>query len=292
MEWLVSLIVLVVVLVIGGYIIHSFVGFSDYSEMKEGFVSIDESQIEALIGKFASWYTDAAENPNTDNDTLITLIHEVLDCDSSESCVEALTSNPAVNRPGDIKERAVGIYILMESGTAKHKNLLETIQKELNCSDKISCAQAFENLVVSHLEGFEGGTTTTVESKKPDPVSDKNFKKYMREIVNRTGATLAPTQKNLELAGNGSDTATPDAAYVPHQEKIFPHEFPSPTPSPLTPIVPTDRGTGVDAIINGAYALPSVRDLIRDDNVPRDTPARIENAERMTSDYEVTYERL
>lgn len=89
----------------------------------------------------------------------------------------------------------------------------------------------------------------------------------------KSGAGVTPTAAQLNAAqGVGSSVATPVltreeilATYAPHLLTIKPHQS-APTPrTPLTASVPTDKGTGAEAILSSSVVTPSLRDMIRRD---------------------------
>ena len=55
--------------------------------------------------------------------------------------------------------------------------------------------------------------------------------------------------------------------YLPNQERILPHEMPPQRKPSITSNVPQDIGTGAEAIQNGATAVRSVRENVREDGM-------------------------
>ena len=84
----------------------------------------------------------------------------------------------------------------------------------------------------------------------------------------------APKAENLErIQGTGTTVAKPTptvitwdqflATYVPNKEVLKPHQTGQSQTTPLTPSVPTDKGTKAEEILRGSALTPSVRDMIR-----------------------------
>jgi hypothetical protein len=94
------------------------------------------------------------------------------------------------------------------------------------------------------------------------------FESYLRQIKSRVSST--PTQANLDMISGGPEAPASETlvqGYLPNQERILPHEIPPERKPVMTANVPQDIGTGAEAIQNGATAVRSVRENVREDGL-------------------------
>lgn len=94
------------------------------------------------------------------------------------------------------------------------------------------------------------------------------FESYLRQIKSRVSST--PTQANLDMISGGPEAPASETlvqGYLPNQERILPHEMPPERKPVMTANVPQDIGTGAEAIQNGATAIRTVRENVREDGL-------------------------
>jgi len=94
------------------------------------------------------------------------------------------------------------------------------------------------------------------------------FESYLQQIKSRVSST--PTQANLDMISGGPEAPASETlvqGYLPNQERILPHEMPPQRKPSITANVPQDIGTGAEAIQNGATAVRSVRENVREDGL-------------------------
>lgn len=94
------------------------------------------------------------------------------------------------------------------------------------------------------------------------------FESYLRQIKSRVSST--PTQANLDMISGGPEAPASETlvqGYLPNQERILPHEIPPERKPVMTANVPHDIGTGAEAIQNGATAVRTVRENVREDGL-------------------------
>lgn len=94
------------------------------------------------------------------------------------------------------------------------------------------------------------------------------FDSYLRQIKSRVSST--PTQANLDMISGGPEAPASEKmvqGYMPNQERILPHEMPPERKPVMTADVPQDAGTGAEAIQNGATAVRTVRENVREDGL-------------------------
>jgi hypothetical protein len=94
------------------------------------------------------------------------------------------------------------------------------------------------------------------------------FESYLQQIKSRVSST--PTQANLDMISGGPEAPASETlvqGYLPNQERILPHEMPPQRKPAITANVPQDIGTGAEAIQNGATAVRSVRENVREDGL-------------------------
>jgi hypothetical protein len=94
------------------------------------------------------------------------------------------------------------------------------------------------------------------------------FESYLQQIKSRVSST--PTQANLDMISGGPEAPASETlvqGYLPNQERILPHEMPPQRKPVITANVPQDIGTGAEAIQNGATAVRSVRENVREDGM-------------------------
>lgn len=94
------------------------------------------------------------------------------------------------------------------------------------------------------------------------------FESYLRQIKSRVSST--PTQANLDMISGGPEAPASETlvqGYLPNQERILPHEMPPERKPVMTANVPQDIGTGAEAIQNGATAVRTVRENVREDGM-------------------------
>ncbi len=121
------------------------------------------------------------------------------------------------------------------------------------------------------MEGFD----QNVASNQP-PIAysgiatNENDSPLIRQlqIVQSVAKGTIPTDQNLELISGGSEEPANvplSGAYQPHQERIYPDQHPRPQHSQLTAGAPTDAGTIAEEIQKNAVRVPSVRELVREE---------------------------
>lgn len=94
------------------------------------------------------------------------------------------------------------------------------------------------------------------------------FESYLQQIKSRVSST--PTQANLDMISGGAEAPASETlvqGYLPNQERIHPHDTLPERKSVMTANVPHDIGTGAEAIQNGATAVRSVRENVREDGM-------------------------
>lgn len=94
------------------------------------------------------------------------------------------------------------------------------------------------------------------------------FESYLQQIKSRVSST--PTQANLDMISGGPEPPASETlvqGYLPNQERILPHEMPPERKPVMTANVPQDIGTGAEAIQNGATAVRTVRENVREDGL-------------------------
>lgn len=94
------------------------------------------------------------------------------------------------------------------------------------------------------------------------------FESYLRQIKSRVSST--PTQANLDMISGGPESPASETlvqGYLPNQERILPHEIPPERKPVMMANVPQDIGTGAEAIQNGATAVRTVRENVREDGL-------------------------
>ena len=104
-----------------------------------------------------------------------------------------------------------------------------------------------------------------VSANTPD---GPEFESYLQQIKSRVSST--PTQANLDMISGGPEAPASETlvqGYLPNQERILPHETIPERKPVMTANVPHDIGTGAEAIQNGATAIRSVRENVREDGM-------------------------
>jgi hypothetical protein len=94
------------------------------------------------------------------------------------------------------------------------------------------------------------------------------FESYLQQIKSRVSST--PTQANLDMISGGPEAPASETlvqGYLPNQERIFPHDTLPERKPVMTANVPNDIGTGAEAIQNGATAVRTVRENVREDGL-------------------------
>ena len=94
------------------------------------------------------------------------------------------------------------------------------------------------------------------------------FESYLQQLKSRVSST--PTQANLDMISGGPEAPASETlvqGYLPNQERILPHETIPERKPVMTANVPHDIGTGAEAIQNGATAIRSVRENVREDGM-------------------------
>lgn len=94
------------------------------------------------------------------------------------------------------------------------------------------------------------------------------FESYLRQIKSRVSST--PTQANLDMISGGPEAPASETlvqGYLPNQERILPHETLPQRKPVMTANVHHDIGTGAEAIQNGAAAVRTVRENVREDGL-------------------------
>ena len=121
--------------------------------------------------------------------------------------------------------------------------------------------------------------TQTQDAQEPMPMANAayvsanspegpEFDSYLRQIKSRVSST--PTQANLDMISGGPEAPASETmvqGYMPNQERILPHEMPPERKPVMTADVPQDAGTGAEAIQNGATAVRTVRENVREDGL-------------------------
>ena len=104
-----------------------------------------------------------------------------------------------------------------------------------------------------------------VSANSPD---GPEFESYLQQIKSRV--TALPTQANLDMISGGPEAPVNEKqvqGYLPNQERILPHEMPPQRKPAMTANVSQDAGTEAENIQNGATAVRSLRENVRDDGV-------------------------
>jgi hypothetical protein len=104
-----------------------------------------------------------------------------------------------------------------------------------------------------------------VSANSPD---GPEFESYLQQIKSRV--TAVPTQANLDMISGGPEAPVNEKqvqGYMPNQERILPHEMPPQRKPVMTANVSQDAGTEAENIQNGATAVRSLRENVRDDGV-------------------------
>ena len=94
------------------------------------------------------------------------------------------------------------------------------------------------------------------------------FESYLQQIKSRVSST--PTQANLDMISGGPEAPASETlvqGYLPNQERILPHDTLPDRKPVMTANVPNDIGTGAEAIQNGATAVRTVRENVREDGL-------------------------
>ena len=94
------------------------------------------------------------------------------------------------------------------------------------------------------------------------------FESYLQQIKSRVSST--PTQANLDIISGGPEAPASETlvqGYLPNQERILPHDTLPERKPVMTANVPNDIGTGAEAIQNGATAVRTVRENVREDGL-------------------------
>jgi hypothetical protein len=94
------------------------------------------------------------------------------------------------------------------------------------------------------------------------------FESYLQQIKSRVSST--PTQANLDMISGGPEAPASETlvqGYLPNQERILPHEMPPERKPVMTANVHQDIGTGAEAIQNGATAVRTIRENVREDGM-------------------------
>jgi hypothetical protein len=107
-----------------------------------------------------------------------------------------------------------------------------------------------------------------VSANSPD---GPEFESYLQQIKSRVGSSsTVPTQANLDMISGGPEAPVNEAqvqGYLPNQERILPHQMPPERKPAMIANVSQDAGTEAENIQNGATALRSLRENVRDDGV-------------------------
>jgi hypothetical protein len=107
-----------------------------------------------------------------------------------------------------------------------------------------------------------------VSANSPD---GPEFESYLQQIKSRVGtSSTVPTQANLDMISGGPEAPVSEAqvqGYLPNQERILPHQMPPERKPAMIANVSQDAGTGAENIQNGATAVRSLRENVRDDGV-------------------------
>ena len=121
--------------------------------------------------------------------------------------------------------------------------------------------------------------TQTQDAQEPMPMASAayvsanssegpEFESYLRQIKSRVSST--PTQANLDMISGGPEAPASETlvqGYLPNQERILPHDTLPERKPVMTANVPHDIGTGAEAIQNGATAVRTVRENVREDGL-------------------------
>ena len=119
----------------------------------------------------------------------------------------------------------------------------------------------------------------TQDSQEPMPMASAayvsaaspegpEFASYLQQIKSRVSST--PTQANLDMISGGPEAPASESlvqGYLPNQERILPHDTLPERKPVMTANVPQDAGTGAEAIQNGATAVRTVRENVREDGM-------------------------
>jgi hypothetical protein len=128
-------------------------------------------------------------------------------------------------------------------------------------------------------EGAPVQQMQTQDAQEPIPVASAayvsantpdgpEFESYLQQIKSRVSST--PTQANLDMISGGPEAPASETmvqGYLPNQERILPHQVLPERKPVMTANVPQDIGTGAEAIQNGAMAVRTVRENVREDGL-------------------------
>jgi hypothetical protein len=130
-----------------------------------------------------------------------------------------------------------------------------------------------------HVSESSEASAPVAEKPEPIPVAGAayvsanspegpEFESYLQQIKSRVSST--PTQANLDMISGGPEAPVNEKqvqGYLPNQERILPHEMPPQRKAVMTANVSQDAGTEAENIQNGATAVRSLRENVRDDGV-------------------------
>lgn len=246
--WLLAFGVLVVAVGIGAYITKSFrgfpEGFREEPNIREGFDAASKAALKLCEIKFVT-----CKNPVSRGGEGKTIEACTTEYDA---CVKKVT-NPSVS--------------------------LTTPAASVGAASSGSSAPGAQ--AASDVSGF--GYTTTIPSADYDALRKMaltgqnatltpELETFLKQVQSAIPTeTSDPTQSELDAAQgagvvpSGTGTLRGSSLYKPHTQVIYPHQTPTQTSSGSTATVPTDAGTGVEAILANAPALASIRSMVRDD---------------------------
>lgn len=132
---------------------------------------------------------------------------------------------------------------------------------------------------VKEEDGYVNAPPPAVEKPEPMPIAGAayvsanspdgpEFESYLQQIKSRV--TAVPTQANLDMISGGPEAPVNEKqvqGYLPNQERILPHDMPPQRKPVMTANVSQDTGTEAENIQNGAMAVRSLRENVRDDGV-------------------------
>ncbi len=235
--WLLAFGVLLVAVTIGATITKSFHGFS------EGFDAASQAALRLCEIKFVT-----CKNPVSRGGEGKTIAACTTDYDA---CVKKVT-NPSVSTATPAPSVGAAASGTSASGAQAASDITgsgytTTIPSEDYEALRKQALTGQTATLTPELEAFLKQVQSAIASETPDPTQ--------AELDAAQGAGVVPSGTE-SLSGS---------TYKPHTQVIFPHQTPTQNSTGSTATVPTDAGTGAEAILANAPALASIRSMVRDD---------------------------
>lgn len=241
--WLLAFGVLVVAVGIGAYITKSFHGFP-IGDKTEGFDAASQAALRLCEIKFVT-----CKNPVSRGGEGKTIAACTTDYDA---CVKKVT-NPSVSTTTPAPSAGAATSGTSAQGAQAASDVVgsgytTTIPSaDYDALRKMALTGQTATLT-PELEAFLKQVQTAIASETPDPTQS--------ELDAAQGAGVVPS---------GTGSLSGSSFYKPHTQVIYPHQTPTQTSTGSTATVPTDAGTGAEAILANAPALASIRSMVRDD---------------------------